>query len=67
MIDCGPKLSSEHDGLSWTSARIGRLPLIGCYLVFSPSCLSFEIESWDYFQKNCNSQVSGVETKIGFV
>ena len=29
MIDSGPKLSSEHDGLSWTSVRIGQLPIIG--------------------------------------
>ena len=28
MINSGPKLSSEQDGLFWTSVRIGQIPLI---------------------------------------
>ena len=39
MIDSGPKLSLEHDGFSWTSVRIGQLPLIRRLLAFSLSCL----------------------------
>ena len=29
MIDSGPKLSPEHDRLSWTRFRFGQLSLIG--------------------------------------
>ena len=29
MIDSGPKLSPEHDRLSWTRFRFGQLALIG--------------------------------------
>ena len=29
MINSGPKLYPEHEGLSWMSVRIGQFPLIG--------------------------------------
>ena len=62
MNDSGPKLSPEHDRLSWTGVRFGQLSLIGAnwtLISVFPNSLIFKLASCIWCQNNRNSQVSG--------